>query len=124
VITYGPYSFEPIEIDVMTTHLQNCARNCTPIHYDDAWERVNSYGAYYGPQDPRLWHLLGYVSEEEVRAGRAALSAIVTVKSGKGANRPGAGFFNLEKELGRYVADDETTWMNEINWLFDYWPSH
>jgi hypothetical protein len=43
--------------------------------------------------------LLGLISETEVAAGRHALSAIVVIKSGDGANRPGSGFFELERAL-------------------------
>jgi hypothetical protein len=68
--------------------------------------------------------LLGLISENEVTAGRYALSAIVVVKSGEGANRPGSGFFELEKSLGRYKSDDDTTWLSEIDGLFKYWPNH
>jgi hypothetical protein len=68
--------------------------------------------------------LLGLVSESEVAAGRHTLSAIVVVKSGEGANRPGTGFFELEKTLGRYQSDDDTTWLSEIDGLFRYWRQH
>ena len=81
-------------------------------------------GPYHGPRDNRLWTLLGLISETEVKAGRHALSAIVVIKSGDGANRPGSSFFELEKELGRYTLDDDTTWTAEVNALFTYWPRH
>jgi hypothetical protein len=60
----------------------------------------------------------------EVRAGRHALSAIVVIKSGDGANRPGSGFFELEKALHRYKADDDETWLAELDGLFKYWTKH
>jgi hypothetical protein len=58
--------------------------------------------------------LLGLISEAEIKAGRHALSAIVVVKSGDGANSPGSGFFELEKGLGIYNVDDDTTWLSEL----------
>jgi len=82
---------------------------------------VKDLGAYAGPHDKRLWDLLGIVSGKEVECGRGALSAIVVTKEN---NRPGAGFFKLERELGRYKKDDETTWISEIDQLFEYWPAH
>ena len=74
-----------------------------------------------GPRDQRLWHLLGLISETEVAAGRHALSAIVVIKSGDGANRPGSGFVELERALSRYREDDETTRLAELDGLFKYW---
>jgi hypothetical protein len=66
----------------------------------------------------------GLISETEVAAERPALSALVVIKSGDGANHPGTGFFELEKSLGRYKSDDDTTWLLEIDGLFKYWPKH
>jgi hypothetical protein len=68
--------------------------------------------------------LLGLISETEVAAGRHALSAIVVIKSGDGANRPGYGFFELEKTLGRYESDDDTNWSSEVKGLLKYWAKH
>jgi hypothetical protein len=47
-----------------------------------------------------------------------------TSESGDGANRPGSGFFELEKDLGRYKADGDTTWLAELDGLFTYWGKH
>jgi len=94
------------------------------VHYDDAYDVVRQDGLYHGPHDQQLWHLLGLISEMEVRAGRHALSAIVVIKSGDGANRPGSGFFELEKALHRYKADDDETWLAELDGLFKYWTKH
>jgi hypothetical protein len=74
------------------------------------------------PHDQRLWHLLGLISETEV--GRHALFAIVVLKSGDGANRPGYGFFELEKTLGRYESDDDTTWSSQVKGLLQCWAKH
>ena len=125
MVEYGVYEYTVEEVQALTEYLKNQARQGNLVHYDDAYEVVRHLGAYHGPHDNRLWHLLGLISEREVRVERRhALSAIVTVKSGEGANRPGSGFFELEKELRRYDTDDETTWMAEINGLFAYWPNH
>ncbi len=124
MISYGPFSYSEREIEALYAHLRDCARHKQVIHYDDSCAIVQPYGVYHGPRDQRLWYLLGYVSEEEVKAGRWPLSAIVVIKSGEGANRPGQGFFQLERDLGRYKSDDDTTWLAEIKELFRYWPGH
>jgi hypothetical protein len=124
MVEYGPYEFAEPEIVTLTEFLRDCARHERIVHYDDAYNAVRQFGGYHGPHDQRLWYLLGLVSESEVAAGRHTLSAIVVVKSGEGANRPGTGFFELEKTLGRYQSDDDTTWLSEIDGLFRYWRQH
>src|ERR1700687_617268 len=124
MVQYGPYEYSDTEILKLTEYLKNCARQRKVIHYDDAHDAVRQFGLYHGPHDQRLWHLLALMSETEVAAGRHALSAIVVIKSGDGANRPGSGFFELEKALGRYKADDDKTWVAELGGLFEYWANH
>jgi hypothetical protein len=124
VVTYWHFDYSDQEVAALTNHLRDCARRGTIIHYDDAFTVVKELGNYHGPHDPRLWYLLGYISEQEIQAGRAPLSAIVVVKSGEGANRPGQGFFLLERDLGRYKSDDDSTWVAEIEALFEYWPQN
>ncbi len=118
---YGPYEYTEIEVSEMTKFLQGQARREKAATYNDAYNAIRQFGEYYGPRDQRLWHLLGLVSENEIASGRPALSAIV-VRSEDG--RPGVGFFELEKSLGRYLSGDDATWTGEINALFDYWPKH
>lgn len=124
MVQYGPYVYSDTEALKLTEYLKDCARHEKVVHYDDAYDVVRNFGIYHGPHDQRLWHLLGLISETEVAAGRCALSAIVVVKSGEGANRPGSGFFELEKTLGRYDSDDDKTWLTELDGLFKYWPKH
>jgi hypothetical protein len=120
MVPYGPYEFSETEVLKLTDYLGDCARHGRIVHYDDAYNAVRQFGEFYGPHDQRLWHLLGLISENEVAAGRCALSASVVVKSGEGKNYPGSGFFELEKTLGRYKSDDDTTWIAEINGLSEY----
>jgi hypothetical protein len=47
-----------------------------------------------------------------------------TSESGDGANRPDSGFFGLEKDLGRYKAEDDATWLAELDGLFTYGGEH
>jgi hypothetical protein len=124
MVQYGPYEYSDSEVLKLTEYLKNCARRGEVVHYDDAYVAVRPFGEYHGPHDQRLWHLLGLISETEIKAKRHALSAIVVIKSGDGANRPGSGFFELEKSFGRYKADDDETWMEEMKGLFAYWANH
>ncbi len=124
MVQYGPYEFSETEVVKLTEYLKNSARQERIVHYDDAYIAVRQFGEYHGPHDQRLWHLLGLISETEIKEGRHALSAIVVIKSGDGANWPGSGFFELEKSLGRYNRDDETTWSSEVKGLFEYWAKH
>jgi len=124
MVEYGSYEYTEEEVSTLSEYLKNCARQRRLVHYDDAYAVVRQLGAYHGPHDNRLWHLLGLISEREIHERRHALSAIVTIKTGEGANRPGSGFFELERNLERYHIDDDTTWMAEINGLFAYWPNH
>jgi hypothetical protein len=117
----GIYSYDQSEIEKLTSYLQQCAREQKIVHYDDAFIKVRELGPYHGPHDKRLWDLLGIVSAQEVANGRAALSALVVTKEN---NRPGSGFFDLERDLGRYRKDDDTTWLYEVDLLFKYWPKH
>jgi len=116
MVEYGLYDYAEEEVQALTEWLKNQARHGEIVNYDDTYEVVRH------PHD--IWHLLGLISEREIHEGRHALSAIVTIKTGEGANRLGSGFFELERELGRYDTDDETTWAAEVNGLFEYWPNH
>jgi hypothetical protein len=71
-------------------------------------------------------HILGEISEDEVKAGRPMLSAVaVSVVSGKA----GPGFFALAKELGRFDGDpanEENFWHKEVQAVYETWkrPLH
>lgn len=124
MIAYHGSEFDDREVSGVADYLKSRARDKSVINYDDVCQVARQFGAYHGPHDPRLWNLLGLISEAEVADGRFALSAIVVIKNGDGANRPGLGFFNLMKTLGRYKADDDQTWLAELDGLFQYWPQH
>ncbi len=57
----------------MTEFLTETARKRILVTYSDALEQVSDYGSYYGPNDQRLWHLLGLISENEIDAGKPAI---------------------------------------------------
>ena len=72
--------------------------------------------------DPRLFELLGEISEEEDAAGRGMMSAIVVHKVGD--MEPGSGFFELAQGLGRDTSDRTLCWIAEVkkvhaSWLHD-----
>lgn len=64
-------------------------------------------------------HLLGEISEDEVRAGRPMLSAVAVNVSGK----PGPGFYGLARKLNRLATDvdDVTFWEQERDAVYDEW---
>jgi hypothetical protein len=70
------------------------------------------------PDSYALAHLLGEISTEEDVAGRGMLSAIVVHKEDK---RPGKGFFELARRLGRDTTESDSCWIKELNHLYNYW---
>jgi hypothetical protein len=80
-------------------------------------------GAFMGKE---IGHMLGEISEDEVKAGRPMLSAVaVSVVSG----RPGPGFFALAKQFGRFggeSAEEEQFWRQELEAVYEMWkrPLH
>jgi hypothetical protein len=80
-------------------------------------------GAFMGKE---TGHILGEISEDEVKAGRPMLSAVaVSVVTGKA----GPGFFALAKELGRFggdTAEEQNFWRQEVQAVYETWkrPLH
>jgi hypothetical protein len=66
-----------------------------------------------------IGHILGEVSEDEVRAGRPMLSAVVVNVQGKA----GPGFFALAKELKRMAPgeDEGDFWNRELEAAYKAW---
>jgi hypothetical protein len=64
-------------------------------------------------------HILGEISEDEVRAGRPMLSTVAVAVSGK----PGPGFFGLARDLGQLTeGEDETAfWKAECQRVYTTW---
>ncbi len=48
------------------------------------------------------------------------LSAVVVRKED---GLPGQGFFDLAKDLGRSVTDQDAFWINEVRKVYSYWGS-
>ncbi|MDO8468161.1 MAG: hypothetical protein Q7S29_00175 [Candidatus Peribacter sp.] len=71
-----------------------------------------------GAHDPPLHHMLGEVSSSEDTAGRGLLSVLVIDKEN---HQPGHGFFDLARERGRDIADDDKLFAKEVQNVFDAW---
>lgn len=106
--------------------LIDVARSNKLISYDDLNKQLNLGLNFVMPPDRDLiGHWLGEISENEVKAGRHMLSALVGHKVGESVSDPGKGFYEYAKELGVYVGgDDLGFWAKEVKWLHEYWSSH
>ncbi len=64
-------------------------------------------------------HILGEISEDEVRAGRPMLSAVAV----KVSRKPSPGFYKLARKLDRLATgvDDVTFWKQERDAVYDAW---
>lgn len=63
--------------------------------------------------------ILGEISTEENKAGRGLLSVLVVRKTGD--MKPGDGFFEMAKSLGRDVSDKERCWTSEVEKIYEVW---
>ena len=102
------------------------ARSQDLISYDDLNKQLNLGLDFTMPPDRDLigqW--LDEISENEVKAGRYMLSALVGHKEGEGVSDPGKGFSEYTKALGVYRgSDDLGFWAREVKWLHEYWSRH
>jgi len=94
-----------------------CAKRSEMITYTELSRQITS--AEIPPHDVRMNKLLGEISSEEDAAGRGMLSVIVVHKQGD--MRPGAGFFQLAKELGRDTRDTDRCWIKELDKVQTVW---
>lgn len=64
-------------------------------------------------------HILGEISEDEMRDGRPMLSAVAVSVSGT----PGSGFFALARDLGRVKTSDDDAgyWQGERDAVYQAW---
>ena len=89
------------------------------IPYSDLVEQITSIRLE--AHDPLLFHLLGEVTSEEDAAGRGMLTVVVVHKAGD--MRPGPGFFELAKDLGRDTSDILECWVKELHHVHGYWSN-
>lgn len=101
-----------------TAVLQFCAKRRQMIPYSDFVSHIRAI-EFEGAHDPRLWYLLGEISESEAKEGRGMLSALVVHKGGD--FQPGPGFFELAKQIGRDTSDIEKFWIQEVKKVFAAW---
>jgi hypothetical protein len=71
------------------------------------------------PDSYALAAMLGEISEEEDALGRGMLSVVVVHKDGD--MRPGPGFFQLAKKLGRDTSDIDRCWVDEFTRVIEVW---
>ena len=93
------------------------ARRGGVIAYSDLVKRIE--GVRLEAHDVRLAHMLGEISSEEDEADRGMLTVVVVHKSGD--FRPGPGFFELAKRLGRDTADLDACWLAELRRVHETW---
>jgi len=70
----------------------------------------------FDPSDHLFHKLLGEISTEEHEAGRGMLSVVVVHKDGD--QIPGKGFFQLAKELGHDIENQEEFWVDELRKVY------
>jgi len=90
-----------------------------PMAYSDLARKINSVS--FGPRDRVFHNSLGQISVEEDAAGRGMLSALVVHKDD---GRPGQGFFDLAKRLGRDVTDELRCWNEEVKTVLKHCGNH
>src|SRR5262245_26993932 len=101
----------------MRNILVETARQGRTIAYSDLVTRVRTIRL--SPQEPALAAMLGEISADENRAGRGMLSVLVVHKGGD--MRPGPGFFDLARRMGRDVKDLDALWVEEFRRVVEYW---
>ena len=95
------------------------ARSKSTIVYSDLVQKITS--CVLEPNGPHLAHMLGEISSEEDAEGRGLLTVVVVHKSGD--MKPGSGFFQLAKSLGRSVVDEDQFWIDELRKVHDVWSA-
>jgi hypothetical protein len=88
------------------------------IAYSDFVGRIRAI-TFTNAHDARLSHFLKEISTEENHAGRGMLTALVVHKHGE--HKPGPGFFELAKKLGRDTRDIEKCWIEELKNVYAAW---
>ena len=117
------YGFEQTDWDKAKAQaiaiLVDVAKQRGRIAYSELTPKIDAIQFDY--DDPRFGYFLGEISEEEMRANRGMLSAIVVHKSGDMI--PGPGFYDLAKRLGKKVGDIDRFWLSEFNKVHDVWAN-
>lgn len=93
------------------------ARTRGMIPYSDLVGSIDAID--FEPYDARFFAFLGQISQEEDRAGRGMMTALVVHKEGD--MQPGPGFFELAQEMGRDVSDVVICWVREFRKVHASW---
>jgi hypothetical protein len=100
------------------TVLAECACSGNVIAYSDFITRVRAI-TFTNAHDSRLPYFLEEISVDEDRAGRGMLTALVVQKYGE--HKPGPGFFELARKLGRDTKQMDKCWIDELNTVYTAW---
>jgi len=124
-----PYGIDSKEWDAavkaITSILANRAKTMLgqeTISYSDLYNQIRHLihsSPLTGPEDHRFHHMLEEVSTAEHKAGRGMLSVLVVYK--KGDIKPSLGFFELARQLGYTVNDEDAFWIREFNKVCAAW---
>ena len=89
------------------------------ITYGDLARQIKT--VRFEAHDPDMWYMLGEISEEENKAGRGLLSALVVHKGGD--MEPGSGFFEIATRCGRDMLNKQKCWVDELHAVHGYWSA-
>jgi hypothetical protein len=89
------------------------------ITYGELASKIRSIS--FATDDDPFHKLLGQISIEENDAGRGMLSALVVYKGGPLEGRPGPGFFDLARLLGRHITERDQFWTEEFGRVIEAW---
>lgn len=120
-VQQAPFNFAPETWNAAKAEIRDLlidsAKRQDTIAYSDLVARVNSI--HFNAYDQRLFAMLGQISVDESDAGRPLLSVVVVHKTGD--MRPGPGFFDLAKSLGRDTSNIDKVWTSELKEVFKHW---
>ncbi|HEY1939320.1 MAG TPA: hypothetical protein VGJ33_15420 [Candidatus Angelobacter sp.] len=120
--TYG-YSverWEKAKLEAIRAIVREAKEYGLPISYSDLAQRVT--GICFDPHDRVFHFMLGQISEEEDAAGRGMLSVLVVHKGGDGM--PGAGFWDLAKQMGKDTRNKIDFWVRETQEVMKKCKTH
>lgn len=84
------------------------------ITYVELVEKITAVRFHQRSRD--LHRLLGDISEDENARGAGMLSVVVVAKD---SQRPGPGFFELARKLGRKFQDENIFWQDELERVYE-----
>ena len=113
---YGPNQWEEAREEARQILIRR-AREGQTIFYSELTGEMKTISL--DPHEPALGQLLGEISREEHAAGRGMLSVLVVHKNGD--QMPGPGFFELARELGEHVPNEEKFWICQSKKVMDCW---